>query len=100
MQSIIHADIFFFVTTIALILISICLIIALIYTIRILRNIFEVSNTVKSEGTEIINDIREISTNLREKTSGAGFGLGLAFLKRLFGSLHRRRKRKDYSSEN
>ena len=100
MQSLIHADIFFFVTTVALILISICLTIALIYIIRILRNIFEVSNTVKSEGAEIISDIREISTNLREKTSGVGFGVGLSFLKRLFSSLNRRRKRKNYSSED
>jgi len=59
MDTLIHADIFFFVSTIALIFISLGIIVALIYIIKILRNVSDVSSKVKDESTEILSDIKE-----------------------------------------
>ncbi len=46
-SSIIHADIFFFVTTVALIIFAVIGIIASLYIIAILRNIRDISRTLK-----------------------------------------------------
>ena len=67
MRSFIHADIFFFITTIVVILVGIFLVAVLIYIIRILRDVKKVSKTVK-EGTEAIaGDIKDFQSTLREE---------------------------------
>ncbi len=65
-SSIIHADIFFFVTTVALIIFTVIGIIASLYIIAILKNIRDISRTLKrgvenAEGRieEIVNDIED-----------------------------------------
>ena len=67
MKSLIHADIFFFVTTIIAILIGIFIIAVLVYIIRILRDVKKVSKTVK-EGTEVIaEDLKNFQGVLKEE---------------------------------
>ena len=61
-QSLIHADIFFFISTIALVLISVGLCIALYYAIRILRNVRDFSDLAKNEGVEILSDLKKLRT--------------------------------------
>lgn len=60
------ADIFFFITTIAVILVSGVLIAVLIYLLRILRDVFGLVKHVKKEGEEIINNVRDFRSNLKE----------------------------------
>jgi uncharacterized protein YoxC len=90
MDTLIHADIFFFITTIALILIALGLIIALIYIIKILHNVFHVSEKVKVESDEIISDLKTLRGNVKEK----GFRLQYVkqFIKRIFGRNRRSNK--------
>lgn len=71
METLIHADIFFFVSTIALGLVTVGLIIALIYIIKILRTVSRVSEKVKDESDEIIADIKNLRGNIKQQ----GFGL-------------------------
>ncbi len=66
-ESLIHADIFFFISTIALVLISIAVVIALVYLIRILRNVGEVTDKIKTESTEIVGDLKKLRANLRDE---------------------------------
>lgn len=66
-DSIIHADIFFFISTIALVGISIGICIALYYLIKILRNVREFSDIVKAEGSEIVADVRKARLALRDE---------------------------------
>lgn len=66
-ESLIHADIFFFISTIALVLISIGIIIALVYSIKILRNIREVTEKIKYESGEIVADLKELRLSLRHE---------------------------------
>lgn len=66
-ESLIHADVFFFISAIATVGISIGIIIALYYLIHILRNVREVSDKVKAEGGELIADLRKLRLALREE---------------------------------
>ena len=65
--SFIHADIFFFISTIALVLISIGIVIVLIYVIRILRNVDEVTDKIKVESAEIVSDLKKLRESLRDE---------------------------------
>lgn len=66
-ESFIHADIFFFISTIAVVLVSIGAIVALFYVIRILRDVREVSDKVKEESGEIMGDLKKLRANLRDE---------------------------------
>jgi hypothetical protein len=87
METLIHADIFFFISTIALVLISIGIIIALVYLIRILRNVSDVSDKVKEESTEILSDIKELRTDIKKE------GFRMSYVSRFFAKLFGKRSR-------
>jgi len=67
MQTLIHADIFFFVTTIVIVLVAIVLIVILIYIVIIMADIREISRFVRKETGEIAEDMKDIHTEIREK---------------------------------
>lgn len=73
MQEFIKADIFFFVTTAAVILVTAGVVIALYYAIRILRNVRNVSERVEAGSEALQEDLSE----LRLKVKGSGFSLRL-----------------------
>ena len=66
MNDFIKADVFFLVTTIAVVVVSVLLVIALVYAIKILRDMKFLYTKVKDEGERIIDDVRTI----REETLG------------------------------
>jgi uncharacterized membrane protein len=72
MQTLVHADIFFFVTTIAVILVAIVLVIVLIYIAIILADIRELSRTIKKEGAEIIGDVHAFRDEVKEEAKYSG----------------------------
>ena len=92
METIIHADIFFFVTTVAVILISLVFIIILAYVIVILRDIRALSRIIRREGSEIAEDVAVLRQELRHDIrSGSSSILALiGFFTKLFK--HRKRK--------
>jgi hypothetical protein len=81
MDTLIHANIFFFISSIALVLVSVGIIIALVYVIRILRNVSAVSEKVKEESGEIIDDLKSLRGTIKQE----GFKLKYfgTFFKRL-----------------
>ncbi|HZS42678.1 MAG TPA: hypothetical protein VFA52_00445 [Candidatus Paceibacterota bacterium] len=83
MESLIHADIFFLISTIALVIIAVVLIVALIYVVRILNDLKSISRKVKDEGEEIISDIHDF----REHVKAEGFNklYFFGFFRKLFG---------------
>lgn len=91
MQTIIHADIFFFISSVALVFLTLGLLIALFYGIKILRDVAHISKVVKEEGTEIVSDVREIRGKLKERVSSVTSNFEV--IKSLFGALTRRKKR-------
>lgn len=66
-ESLIHADIFFFISTIALVLISIGIIIATVYVIKILRNVKDVSDKINAESSELVADLKRLRASLRDE---------------------------------
>lgn len=65
--SLIHADIFFFISTISLVLITAGLVIAFVYVIGILKNVREITERAKLEWTDIVADVRKLRAALRDE---------------------------------
>jgi hypothetical protein len=68
MQSLIHADIFFFITSIVTVVLAIFFAIALFYIILILRDLRELSGLVRKGGETLAEDI----SDLRQAVLGGG----------------------------
>jgi hypothetical protein len=67
MDTLIHADIFFFVTTIAVVVIAIIFIIALVYLIVILRRIRDIAAQVHEETVLFREDIHGLRDSVRRE---------------------------------
>lgn len=80
METLLKADIFFFVTTAVVVVLGILIVVALIYVLRILRNIDDISRKVKEEGSEIIQDVHELRRDLRARKVVVGIW---SFLRKL-----------------
>jgi hypothetical protein len=72
MDGLLKADIFFFLTSIAVVLITIVLLIAFYYIIKILRDIHELSELIKDEGEHIIHDIDSARNSVKRKGKSLG----------------------------
>ena len=80
MQTLIHADIFFFITSIVVVLIGIEIVVVLIFVILILRNLLRLSETVNTEAGYIIKDIDEV----RAEAQGFSWVIALQLFKKFF----------------
>jgi biopolymer transport protein ExbB/TolQ len=67
MDQLIHADIFFFITSIAVVLITAILLVVLVYLVRILRDVSQVTRKVKAESELISQDIAELRQNIKRE---------------------------------
>lgn len=65
MTELVHADIFFFITSIAVVVISILMVIALIYVIRIIKDLSHISDLARKESEEIAKDVKEFREDIR-----------------------------------
>jgi len=68
MESFIKADVFFFVTTVSLIIVSAILVAVLIYILRIVRDILHLVKHAREEGDQILKDINNLRTALKEES--------------------------------
>ncbi len=66
-ESFIKADIFFVITAAAVVVVSVGLAVALVYIIRILRNVDDLSLKAKEEGTRILEDVKILREQTEEK---------------------------------
>ena len=69
MNTLIKADFFFFTTTIAIVIFTIVIIVVSVYIIRILHDIKNLSEKVKIEGGEIIDDVSVARKNIKQEGS-------------------------------
>ncbi len=65
MQNLIHSDVFFFITSIAVIVVTIFILIILWYVFRILKNIKDVSDIIKKESFFVLGDLSGIRTRIK-----------------------------------
>jgi hypothetical protein len=66
-SSFIHADIFFFISTISLIIITAGFVLVFVYVLGILRNVRDITDRAKAEWSEIVIDIRKLRIALRDE---------------------------------
>lgn len=71
-ESLLKSDIFFFITTLAVIAVSLVLVISLVYIIRILDDLKVLSRKAKDEGEKILDDVRFIREGAED--NGVLFG--------------------------
>ena len=75
MSTLIHADVFFFVTTFAVIAVAIALTVALIYLAKALSDIKEITGQLKEETRLFRSDIADLRAGVRKE----GFRLEAIF---------------------
>jgi len=66
MQNLIQSDIFFFITSIAVVIVTISILVMLWYIIRILKNIKDVSEIVKRETVFFSGDLSGIRKKIKK----------------------------------
>ena len=83
MDDILKADIFFFITTIATIILSVFLAVVFFYTIRILKDIKHISSITKKESNIISEELSELRESIKSK--GTKVKYFLHFFDKIFG---------------
>lgn len=66
MESIVKADIFFVISTLAVVIITIASAVALIYLIGVLRNIMKISRRVRGAADELADDLHWARSGFRK----------------------------------
>lgn len=67
METLMKADIFFFVTTISVVIISLFLVIVLYYAIRIFKKFSHFVDVVEDEAHELVGDFREVRQEVKSE---------------------------------
>lgn len=80
-SSFIHADIFFFITSLAVIVLTALLIIFFYYIVKIARHLEHTSKRLMEESDRIMDDVSIVRESIEEQG-----GKALSFLKFIFGS--------------
>ncbi len=93
MEAVLKADVFFFVTTIAVVILTILGIIIGVYLVRILREVEYIARVAREEVDELSEDISEIAGNIKESVEEVqeGVSQGVETAKaysRSFGQSH------------
>jgi len=86
MTELIKADVFFFVTTVAVVLLAILFAVLMFYLIGIMRNVRDISALAKDEGKNIKEDIAELRANIKRE------GLRFKHLADFMKKPHKRKK--------
>ncbi len=67
METLLKADIFFFITTCAVAIVAVCVGIITFYFIQILKDVKRISETLSREGEKVAEDIDLVRETLKEK---------------------------------
>ncbi|OHA62951.1 MAG: hypothetical protein A2748_00530 [Candidatus Wildermuthbacteria bacterium RIFCSPHIGHO2_01_FULL_45_20] len=95
MDTLVKADIFFFITSIAAVLITLVCCVALFYVVQILRDLRYIVRKFREESDQIINDIEDLRSYVKEEGKKA-FNIGklLQFGSTVWGKRKRSARRK------
>ncbi len=92
MDTLIHADVFFFVTTIAVVVITIALTVFIIYLVKVLNNVRKIAEAVNEETALLRRDIADIRSEVRKRGERAAGAMD--WLERLLGITKKSRSKK------
>ncbi len=77
MESIVQMDIFFFVTTLVMVLVGVLMAILLVYAIRLVRDVHIIAEIIRDEAIDVIDDIDEFRKDVRHKAKRLSGLLGV-----------------------
>lgn len=92
MDTLIHADIFFFVTTIAVIVITVVLTVLIIYLVKVLENVRKITDAVNEETVLLRRDIGDLRSEVRAR--GARAAGAMDWFEQLLGITKKSRSKK------
>ena len=69
MDSVAHSDIFFFITSVVVVVIGAVFAVALIYVVRILKDMKQISGEVRTQSGQIAEDITRVRTKVKESSA-------------------------------
>jgi methyl-accepting chemotaxis protein len=75
MEEVLKADVFFFVTTVAVMILTILGIIISVYLVRILREVEYIARVAREEADELSDDITEITDDIKESVEEVQEGI-------------------------
>jgi hypothetical protein len=67
MDTLIHADVFFFITTIAVVVVATALTIALIYLAKVLSDLKKITEQVRDETVLFRGDLSDLRSNIKQE---------------------------------
>ncbi|HVV39293.1 MAG TPA: hypothetical protein VHD31_03120 [Candidatus Paceibacterota bacterium] len=79
MNEVVHADIFFFITSLAVLCITIGILMVLYYLIPVARDLREIVGKIRKAGDEVEKDFEALRANLREEGTKGKTILNLVF---------------------
>ena len=88
MDTLIHADVFFFVTTIAVVMVGLTFTVALMYLIKILSDVKSITREVKEETVLFREDLHGLRSDARRE------GFKIARFAKFFGDILKRKRAK------
>jgi hypothetical protein len=66
MESILRSDIFFFITSICVVVATLVFLVAGFYFIKMIRNFYKISETLKNYAKDTEGELREMGTHIRQ----------------------------------
>jgi hypothetical protein len=72
MDSLIKADIFFFVATFAVAIVAVCAGVVTFYVVKILKDVKHISQTLSNESEKVAEDIDAVRAAIKEKGNRIG----------------------------
>jgi hypothetical protein len=68
MESILKSDIFFLITSISVVIITLVLLVAGFYFIKILRNFYKISNILKNYTESTEAELKDVASHIRQSS--------------------------------
>ncbi len=66
MENLIQSDVFFFITSIAVVVVTIFILVILWYIVRILKNVKDVSDVIKKESIFVLGDLSSLGAKIKK----------------------------------
>lgn len=66
MESILKSDLFFFITSMSVVILTLFFLVALYYFIKILRNFYKISKILKNYTEDTEGELREMGNHIRQ----------------------------------
>ncbi len=66
MENLIQSDVFFFITSIAVIVVTVFILVILWYVVRILKNVKDVSDVIKKESIFVLSDLSSLGEKIKK----------------------------------